>query len=168
MYLILPRLIFCFCSELRKKVSEQTAAKEALQAAYASVQRDYDDLEEAAIAACQAIEGEGGASGSSLASRLRSLGNRVSERLKGALRLGVQKALGVVSTHYVIDFEHLATGYIIPDGDDDAKVKAMEQADTSAEGAATTLAGLFKGDLFPDAADDGDEGERSEGAGNNL
>ena len=168
MYLILPRLIFCFCSELRKQVSEETAAKEALQTTYASAQRDYDDLEEATIAACQAVEGEGGASGSSLASHLRSLDDRVSERLKGALRLGVQKALGVISTHYVIDFEHLATGYIIPDGDDDAKVEAMEQADAGAEGAATTLARLFKGDLFPDAADVGDEGERSEGAGNNL
>ena len=72
MYLILPRLIFCFCSELRKKVSEETAAKEALQAAYTSAQRDYDDLEEAAIAACQGAEGEGGQSGSSLVSRLRS------------------------------------------------------------------------------------------------
>ena len=164
----MPRLISCLCPELRKKVSEETAAKEALQAVYASMQRDYDDLEEAAIAACQAVKSEGGASGSSLASRLRSLGNRVSERLKGALRLGVQKALGVVSTHYVIDFEHLATGYIIPDGDDDAKVEAMEQSNAGAEGATTTLAGLFKGDLFPDAADDGDEGERSEGAGNNL
>ena len=126
MYWILPRLIFCLRPELRKKVSEETAAKEALQAAYASAQRDYDDLEEAAIAVCQGAEGEGGQSGSSLVSRLRSLGDRVTERLKGALRLGIQKALGVVSTHYIIDFEHLATGYIIPDGDDDAKVEAME------------------------------------------
>jgi len=89
----------------------------------------------------------------------------VTERLKGTLRLGVQKALGVVSTHYIIDFEHLATGYIIPDGDDDAKVEAMEQADVGAEGAVTTLAGLFEGDLFPDAADDGDEGECGEEGG---
>ena len=126
---------------------------------YASLQRDHDDLEEAAIAACQAVKSEGGASGSSLASRLRSLGDRVSERLKGALRLGVQKALSVISTHYVIDLEHLAMGYIVPDGDDDAKVKAMELADAGAEGAATTLAGLFEGDLFPDAVDDEDEGE---------
>ena len=74
-YLILPRLIFCFCSELRKQVSEETAAKEALQAVYASAQRDYDDLEEATVAACQAVEGEGGASGSSLGSHLRSLGD---------------------------------------------------------------------------------------------
>ena len=89
----------------------------------------------------------------------------MTERLKGALRLGVQKALAVVSTHYIVDFEHLATGYIVPDGDDDAKIEAMEQADAGAEGAATTLAGLFKGDLFPDAADDGDEGEHGEEGG---
>ena len=50
----------------------------------------------------------------------------MTERLKGALRLGIQKALIVVSAHYFVDFEHLATGYIIPDGDDDAKVEAME------------------------------------------
>jgi len=47
------------------------------------------------------------------------LGDRLAERLKGALRLGVQKALGVFSTHYIINFEQLARGYIIPDGDDD-------------------------------------------------
>ena len=82
----------------------------------------------------------------------------MTERLKGALHLGVQKALGVVSTHYVVDFEHLAMGYIVPNGDDDAKIEAMEQADAGAEGAATTLAGLFEGDLFPDAADDEEGG----------
>jgi len=152
------------CPELRKKVSEETAAKEALQAVYASLQRDHDDLEEAAIAPCQGAEGEGGQSGSSLVSRLGSLCDRVTERLKGALRLSVQKALGVVSTHYVIDFEHLAMGYIVPDGDDDSMIEAIEQADA---GAATTLAGLFEGDLFPDAADDEEEG-RDEGGGSNL
>jgi hypothetical protein len=83
------RLIFCFCSELRKEVVEETAAKEALQAAYTSARRDYEDLEEAIVAACRGAEGEGGPSGSSLTSRLRSLGNRVAERLKGALCLRV-------------------------------------------------------------------------------
>jgi len=150
----------CFCLGLRKDVAEETAAKEALQAAYASAQGDYEDLEVATVAACQGAEGEGGLSGSSLINRLRSLGDRVTERLKGALLLGVQKALGVVSAHYVVDFEHLAMGYIVHDGDDDAKVEAMEQADAGAEGAATTLAGLFEGDLFPDAADDGDVSKR--------
>ena len=89
----------------------------------------------------------------------------MTERLKGALRLVVQKALGVVSTHYIVDFEYLATGYIVPDGNDDAKVEAMEQADAGAESAATTMAGLFEGDLFPNDADDGDEGERGEDGG---
>ena len=56
---------------------------------YASLQRDHDDLEKAAIAPCQGADGEGGQSGSSLVSRLRSLGDRVTERLKGALRLGI-------------------------------------------------------------------------------
>ena len=98
-------------------------------------------------------------SGSLLASRLRSLGDRVAERLKGALCLGVQKALGVVSTHYIVNFEQLATCYIVPDGDDDAKVDAMEQADVGAEGAASALSELFEGELLPGAMDDEDEGE---------
>jgi hypothetical protein len=140
-------------------VVEDTAAREALQVAYMSVQKDYEDLEGAFVAACQEVEGEGGSSGSLLASRLRSLGDRVAERLKGALRLGVQKALGMVSTHYIVNFEQLATGYIVPDGDDDTKVDAMEQADVGAEGAASALAELFEGELLPGAADDEDEGE---------
>ena len=146
-------------------MADETTAKEALQVVYTSVPRDYEDLEEATVAACQGAGGDGGQLGSSLASRLRSLGDRVAERLRGALLLGVQKALSVVSTHYVVDFEQLATGYIIPDGDDDAKVDAMEQADAGAEGAASTLAGLFKGDLFPDAAVDEEEDRLSEEEG---
>ena len=71
----------------------------------------------------------------------------------------------MVSTHYVVDFEQLTTGYIIPDGDDDAKVNAMDQANAGAEGAASTLAGLFKGDLFPDAAVDEEEDRLSEEEG---
>jgi len=85
------------------------------------------------------------------------LGDRVAERLKGALRLGVQKALGVVLMHYIINFEQLATGCIIPDSDDDAKVDAMEQADAAAEGAASALAELFESELLPGAVDDEDE-----------
>ena len=71
----------------------------------------------------------------------------------------------MVSTHYVFDFGHLSTGYIVPDGDDDAKVDAIEQADAGAEGAASTLARLFEGDLFPGAEDNEDEDERNEEGG---
>ena len=125
------------------------------------MKKEYEDLEGAAVAAYQGLEGEGGSSGSLLASRLRSLGDQVAERLKGALRLGVQKALGVVSMHYIVNFELLATGYIIPNGDDDAKVDAMEQADAAAKGAASALAELFESELLPGAVDDEDEGARS-------
>ena len=68
---------------------EETTQKEALQVVYTSVQKDYEDLERDAMATCQEAEGEGGPLGSSEASRLRSLGSRVAERLKGALCLGV-------------------------------------------------------------------------------
>ena len=67
----------------------------------------------------------------------------------------------MVSTHYLVDLEQLATGYVVPDGDDDA----MDQADAGAEGAASTLARLFEGDLFPGAEDNEDEDERNEEGG---
>ena len=89
----------------------------------------------------------------------------MTERLKGALRLGVQKALGVVLMHYIVDLDLLATGHIVPDGDDDAKVDAMEQANAGAESAASTLAGLFESDLFPDTANDEEEGGRDKEGG---
>ena len=139
-------------------MADETATKDALQVVFTSVQEDYEVLERDAVATCQELEGEGGPSGSSVASRLRSLGGRVTERLKGALRLSVWKALGVVLTHYIINFKQLAMGYIIPDGNEDTAVSAMEQADAAAEGAA--LANFFEGDLLPDAEDDEDEGLR--------
>ena len=128
---------------------------------FTSVQEDYEVLDRAAVATCQELEREGGPCGSLVASRLRSLGGRVTERLKGPLCLGVQKTLGVVSTHYIIDLEQVATGYIVaPGADEDAAVAAMEQADAAAVGTASTLSALFEGDLLPDAEDDAAEGPR--------
>ena len=71
----------------------------------------------------------------------------------------------MVSTHYLVDLEQLATGYVVPDGDDDATIDAMDQADAGAEGAASTLARLFEGNLFPGAEDNEDEDERNEEGG---
>jgi hypothetical protein len=36
-----------------------------------------------------------------------------------SLHLGIQKALGVVASHYQVDFEAVSTGYIVPDKVDD-------------------------------------------------
>ena len=122
------------------------------------VQADLEGLEGATVAVCRELEGEGAPSGSSVASRLRSLGGRVTERLKSALRLGIQKTLGVVSTHYLVDLEAVATGYVVADDlDDDAAVAVVEQAAAAAEGAATTLSALFEGELFPGADVDEDD-----------
>jgi hypothetical protein len=92
-------------------------------------------------------EGEARA-GSSLASRLRALGGHVSERMRRALRLGVQKALGVVRSHYEVNFEALAEGYVVPEGVEDEV--AMEHADALAADAAGSLAEAFEEFLFPD------------------
>jgi hypothetical protein len=89
--------------------------------------------------------------GSSLASRLRALGGHVSGRMRRALHLGVQKALGVVHSHYKVNFEAVAEGYIVPEGVEDEV--AMERADVLAADAADALAEAFEEFLFPDATD---------------
>jgi hypothetical protein len=92
--------------------------------------------------------------GSSLSSRLRALGGHVSQRLRRALHLGVRKALGVVGSHYQVDFEAVSSGYVVPVGVEDEE--AMNRADALAAPAANTLAEDFMEFLFLDApgADD--------------
>jgi hypothetical protein len=68
-----------------------------------------------------------------------------------ALRLGVQKALGVVRSHYEVNFEAVAEGYIVPEGVEDEA--AMERVDALAADAAEALAEAFEEFLFLDAAD---------------
>jgi hypothetical protein len=95
-------------------------------------------------------EGEARA-GRSLASRLRALGGHVTGRVRRALHLGVQKALGVVRSHYEVNFEALAEGYVVSEGVEDEV--AMECVDALAADTAGTLAEAFEEFLFPDAAD---------------
>ena len=151
------------CSALKKAVADETAVKEALQVTLTSAQDEHEDLERTAVAACQELKGEGGSSGSSVASRLRTLGGQMTERLKDACRLGVQRTLGVVSTHYIMDFEQVVTGYVVAPGvDGDDTVAAMEQADAAVEGATSALSVLLEGDLLPDAEDNAPGVLRSE------
>jgi hypothetical protein len=71
--------------------------------------------------------------------------------MRRALHLGVQKALGVVWSHYEINFEAVAEGYIVPEGvKDDVE---MERVDALATDAAEALAEAFEEFLFPDTAD---------------
>jgi hypothetical protein len=71
--------------------------------------------------------------------------------MRRALRLGVQKALGVVRSHYEVNFEAMAEGYIVPEGVKDEA--AMERVDALAADATDALAEAFEEFLFPDAAD---------------
>jgi hypothetical protein len=54
--------------------------------------------------------------------------------MRRALHLGVQKALGVVRSHYEVNFEAVAEGYIAPEGVEDEV--AMERANALAADAA--------------------------------
>ena len=70
-------------------MADETAAKEAVQVAFTAAQVEHANLEKTAVAVCQELEGEGASSGSSVASRLRSLGDRVAEHIRSAFGLGV-------------------------------------------------------------------------------
>jgi hypothetical protein len=128
-----------------------TDRAEALQASYNSSERELVELRSAALETCQAVEEGEAQAGSSLANRLRTLGGHVSGRMLRALSLGVQKALGVVRSHYEINFEAVVEGYIVPEGVEDEA--AMEHADALAADAVGVLAEAFEKFLFPDAAD---------------
>jgi hypothetical protein len=68
--------------------------------------------------------------------------------MRRALHLGIRKALGVVGSHYQVDFEAVSSGYIVPVGVEDEE--AMNRADTLASPAADELAEDFMDFLFLD------------------
>jgi hypothetical protein len=114
----------------------------------------------------QELEGEGGLYGSSMANRLRSLGGRMAEHLRSTFHLGVLRTLAVASTHYDLNLEQVATGYVVAPGvEGDAPVAAMEQDDAAVEGFASVLSMKLEDDLLPDVEDDAAEGPHG-GEGN--
>jgi hypothetical protein len=137
---------------MRTALGHATDRAEALQASYNSSEQELLlELRSAALETCQAVEEGEAQAGSSLASHLRALGGYVSGRMRRAPHLGVQKALGVVRSHYEVNFEAVPEGYIVPEGVEDEVV--MERADALAADAADALAEAFKEFLFPDATD---------------
>jgi hypothetical protein len=71
-----------------------------------------------------------------------------------ALHLGVQKDLGVVASHYQVNFEAVSLGYVVPVGVEDEVV--MNRADALATIATDMLAEDFTDFLFPNAPAAGD------------
>jgi hypothetical protein len=128
-----------------------------LQVAYDEARGELKNLETAALDVCRELEGaEGQSSGSSVASRLRSLGSLVTERLRGALRLGVQKTLGLTSSDYKLNFTLLLDGYVVPEDvlGEEAELEAVRKIDASMADNVAALADMFEVDLLPDAAED--------------
>jgi hypothetical protein len=136
---------------LRTALGHAAERAEALQTSYNSSEQELQELRNAALETCRAVEEGEAQAGSSLASRLRALSGHVTERMRQALHLGVQKALGVVRSHYEVNFEALAEGYVVPEGVEDEV--AMERVDALAANAVGTLAEAFEEFLFPDACD---------------
>jgi hypothetical protein len=62
---------------------------------------------------------------------------------------GVQKALGVVASHYRVNLGAISTGYVVPVGLDDEV--EMNRMDALTAPAANVLAEDFMELLFPDA-----------------
>jgi hypothetical protein len=131
-----------------------TSHTEAMQTTYNFSQQELEALQAAALETCQGMEEGEAQAGSSLASRLRTLRGHVSQQMYHALHLGVRKALGVVGSHYQVDFEAVSSGYVVPVGVEDEE--AMNRADALAAPAAEAFAEDFMEFLFPDApgADD--------------
>jgi hypothetical protein len=69
--------------------------------------------------------------------------------MRRALHLGVQKALGVVVSHYRVNLRVISIGYVIPVSVDDEV--EMNRVDTLAALAANVLTEDFMDFLFPDA-----------------
>jgi DNA-binding Lrp family transcriptional regulator len=131
-----------------------TTQTKAVQTAYNSSQQELEELQAAALEIYQEVEEGVTQAGSSLASRLRTLGGHVSQRMRRALHLGVKKALGVVASHYQVDFEAVSSGYVVLVGVEDEE--AMNRANALAATATDMLAEDFADFLFPDAPGAGD------------
>ena len=144
-------------------MADETAVKEAVSTALMAEQAEYADLERTAVSVCQELEGEGAVSGSSVISRLRTLGGRIAEHAKITFRLGVLRALAVASTHYIMDLQRVSLGYVVPtDADVDAALIIMDDTAAAAEEFATVLAMKLEADIPPidefDAAKDPQRG----------
>jgi hypothetical protein len=132
---------------LQTALGTSTTQAQAIQIAYNSSQQELEELQAATLEACQGIEEGEAQDGSSMVSRLHALGRHVTQRMHRALHLGVQKALGMVVSHYRINLRAISTGYIVPVGIDD-KVE-MNHVDTLAAPTANILAEDFMEFVFP-------------------
>ena len=121
---------------------------------------EHEALKRAALSACEALEVEGVQSGSSVGSRLIALSSQMRERLRGALHMGVKRAMAVISSHYLgVDLPAISDGYVLPDDDEEADAVVTKPMEV-AEGPSTALATLFEEEVVPPLPSAGAEGPK--------
>ena len=77
------------------------------------------------------------------------LSGQVHERLRGALHMGVKRALAVVSSHYVgVNLEAVSDGYVLAEDDEEADEEVTKLME-AAEAPGTALASLFEEEVVP-------------------
>ena len=119
---------------------------------------EHNTLQSATRTVCEALEVEGIESGSSLRSRLTALSGQVRERLRGALHMGIKRALAIVSSHYAgVDLEAISDGYVLAEDDEEADEEVTKLME-AAKGPGTALAKLFEEEVVAPtpSADAGD------------
>ena len=139
----------CLGAGLEKEASQAAEASIAVQAVLEAKIREHNVLQSTACTACEALEVGGVESGRFLRSRLISLSSRVHEWLRGALHMGVKRALAVVSSHYAgIDLEAISDGYVMAEDDEKVEEEVMK-LEEAAEAPGTALASLFEEEVVP-------------------
>jgi len=138
---LISHFLFCFSTELERKVVEATSAAEALQRSLDAEVSDSSVLESVVTSACEGHRVT--ASGSSLQSRVEALYSRAGERMREALHAEVKKALAVVSSHYAgIDLPAVCEGYVLPDDETEAQ-EEVQRLEDAATAPGDTLAAFF-------------------------
>jgi hypothetical protein len=89
----LPTRFVCLLSGLRTVLGMSATQAQAIQTTYNSSQQELEEPRAAALEACQGIKEGEVHDGSSMVSRLRALGGHVTQCMRSALHLGVQKTL---------------------------------------------------------------------------
>ncbi|XP_066351403.1 uncharacterized protein [Miscanthus floridulus] len=136
-------------SELETKVTRAAEASVAVQTVLETEIGEHDTLKSAARTACEALEVEGVQSGSSLGSSLITLSGQVRERLRGALHMGVKRALAIIASHDIgVNLKAISDGYILPDDDGEVNEEVAKLME-AAKGPGTTLAKLFEEEVVP-------------------
>ena len=72
------------------------------------------------------------------------------ERLRGALHMGIKRALAIVSSHYAINLEAINDGYVLAEDDEEADEEVTKLME-AAEAPGRALASLFEEEVVPPA-----------------